>query len=78
MAFFVSTAMNAAWTALFPSHAKKEAYSSYVPRFQQALQVGAFDVVTGDVARLSGRHPESVEDFLSRSLGKSTEQSAHA
>jgi NAD(P)H dehydrogenase (quinone) len=49
-----------------------------ISRFQQALQAGAFDVVTGDVARLSGRQPESVEDFLRRSLGKSTEQSAHA
>jgi len=49
-----------------------------ISRFQQALQVGAFDVVTGDVGRLSGRQPESVEDFLSRSLGKSTEQAAHA
>ena len=49
-----------------------------ISRFQQALEAGAFDVVTGDVARLSGRQPESVEDFLSRSLGKSTEQSAQA
>jgi len=49
-----------------------------ISRFQQALQAGAFDVVTGDVGRLSGRRPESVEDFLSRSLGKSVEQSASA
>jgi NAD(P)H dehydrogenase (quinone) len=49
-----------------------------ISRFQQALQAGAFDVVTGDVGRLSGRHPESVEDFLGRSLGKSTEQAGHA
>ena len=49
-----------------------------ISRFQQALQVGAFDVVTGDAGRLSGRQPESVERFLSRSLSKSTEQSAHA
>ena len=38
-----------------------------ISRFQQALQAGAFDVVTGDVERLSGRRPESVEDFLTRS-----------
>jgi NAD(P)H dehydrogenase (quinone) len=47
-----------------------------IARFQQALQVGAFDVVTGDVERLSGRRPESVEDFLSRSIGKSSAQHA--
>jgi NAD(P)H dehydrogenase (quinone) len=45
-----------------------------ISRFQQALQAGAFDVVTGDVARLSGRQPESVENFLTRTLGKATEQ----
>jgi NAD(P)H dehydrogenase (quinone) len=49
-----------------------------ISRFQQALQAGAFDVVTGDVERLSGRQPESVEDFLRRSLGKTTEQAANA
>jgi NAD(P)H dehydrogenase (quinone) len=47
-----------------------------ISRFQQALQAGAFDLVTGDVERLSGRRPESVEDFLSRSLGAT--QSSHA
>jgi len=49
-----------------------------ISRFQQALQAGAFDVVTGDVERLSGRRPESVEDFLTRSLGKSTAHAGHA
>jgi NAD(P)H dehydrogenase (quinone) len=49
-----------------------------ISRFQQALQAGAFDVVTGDVGRLSGRQPESVENFLGRSLGRSTEQAGHA
>jgi NAD(P)H dehydrogenase (quinone) len=43
--------------------------ASAISRFQQALQAGAFDVVTGDVERLSGRQPESVENFLSRSMG---------
>jgi NAD(P)H dehydrogenase (quinone) len=47
-----------------------------ISRFQQALQAGAFDLVTGDVERLSGRRPESVEDFLSRSLGAT--QTSHA
>jgi NAD(P)H dehydrogenase (quinone) len=51
---------------------------SAIARFQQALQAGAFDLVTGDVARLSGRQPESVADFLSRSLGKSAEHAGHA
>jgi NAD(P)H dehydrogenase (quinone) len=51
---------------------------SAVSKFQQALQAGAFDVVTGDVGRLSGRQPESVEDFLRRSLGKNAEQARHA
>ena len=46
--------------------------ASAISRFQQALQAGAFDVVTGDVERLSGRQPESVENFLSRSMGQST------
>jgi NAD(P)H dehydrogenase (quinone) len=49
-----------------------------ISRFQQALQAGAFDVVTGDVERLSGRRPEAVEDFLTRSLGKSAAQAGHA
>lgn len=48
-----------------------------IARFQQALQAGAFDVVTGDVERLSGRRPASVEDFLSRSLGRSASQAGH-
>jgi NAD(P)H dehydrogenase (quinone) len=47
-----------------------------ISRFQQALQAGAFDLVTGDVERLSGRRPESLESFLSRSLG--AVQSSHA
>jgi NAD(P)H dehydrogenase (quinone) len=51
---------------------------SAISRFQQALQVGAFDVVTGDVARLAGRQPQSVEDLLGRSLAESTGQAAHA
>ena len=42
---------------------------SAILRFQQALQAGAFDVVTGDVGRLSGRPAQSVEDFLRRGLG---------
>jgi NAD(P)H dehydrogenase (quinone) len=49
-----------------------------ISRFQQALAAGAFDVVTGDVERLSGRKPESVEDFLSRTLGTSAAQAAHS
>jgi NAD(P)H dehydrogenase (quinone) len=49
-----------------------------ISRFQQALQAGAFDVVTGDVGRLSGRPAESVEDFLSRTLAKGTTQATHA
>jgi NAD(P)H dehydrogenase (quinone) len=49
-----------------------------ISRFQQALQAGAFDVVTGDVKRLSGRDPKSVEDFLSDSIGKSAAGAGHA
>jgi NAD(P)H dehydrogenase (quinone) len=48
-----------------------------ISRFQQALQAGAFDVVTGDVERLSGREPESVERFLSRNLAKGNSQAGH-
>jgi NAD(P)H dehydrogenase (quinone) len=51
---------------------------SAISRFQQALQAGAFDMVTGDVERLSGRHPESVEQFLNRSLAKGAAQASHA
>ncbi len=36
--------------------------------FQSALRAGAFDLVTGDVARLAGKPAESVVDFLKRSL----------
>jgi NAD(P)H dehydrogenase (quinone) len=49
-----------------------------ISRFQQALQAGAFDVVTGDIGRLCGYGAESVEEFLSRSFGKSAEPAAHA
>ncbi len=36
--------------------------------FGSALRAGAFDLVTSDVARLTGKAPESVEQFLARSL----------
>ncbi len=36
--------------------------------FGTALRAGAFDLVTSDVARLTGKAPESVEQFLTRSL----------
>ena len=36
--------------------------------FQAALRAGAFDLVTHDVERLSGRPAESTADFLARSL----------
>jgi NAD(P)H dehydrogenase (quinone) len=39
--------------------------------FQAALRAGAFDLVTGDVARLSGKAAESPLEFLSRELGTS-------
>jgi NAD(P)H dehydrogenase (quinone) len=42
--------------------------------FQAALRAGAFDLVTGDVARLSGKLPESSLQFLVRALGSA----AHA
>jgi NAD(P)H dehydrogenase (quinone) len=44
------------------------AFVNVISKFQQALAAGAFDVVTGDVERLAGRRPESVDDFLRRSL----------
>jgi len=37
-----------------------------------------FDLVTGDVGRLSGRPAQSVEEFLSRALTNSATQSGHA
>jgi NAD(P)H dehydrogenase (quinone) len=49
-----------------------------ISRFQRALQAGAFDVVTGDVFRLSGREPEPVESFLTRVFGKTAEQAGSA
>jgi NAD(P)H dehydrogenase (quinone) len=36
--------------------------------FQAALRAGAFDLITGDVARLSGKVAESPFEFLSRAL----------
>jgi NAD(P)H dehydrogenase (quinone) len=36
--------------------------------FQAALRAGAFDLVTGDIARLSGKAAESPVEFLSRAL----------
>jgi NAD(P)H dehydrogenase (quinone) len=49
-----------------------------ISRFQQALQAGAFDMVTGDVERLSGRRPRSVEEFLNQNLAKGAAQASHA
>jgi NAD(P)H dehydrogenase (quinone) len=37
--------------------------------FQAALRAGAFDLVTGDVARLAGKPAESPAQFLARTLG---------
>jgi NAD(P)H dehydrogenase (quinone) len=37
--------------------------------FHAALRAGAFDLVTGDVARLSGNAPESPLEFLGRASG---------
>jgi NAD(P)H dehydrogenase (quinone) len=39
--------------------------------FQAALRAGAFDLVTGDVARLSGKAAQSPFEFLSRALAAS-------
>ena len=36
--------------------------------FQAALRAGAFDLVTGDVERLSGKRAQSPSDFLMRAL----------
>lgn len=40
-----------------------------VAGFQAALRAGAFDLVSGDVERLSGKPAESPAEFLKRSLG---------
>ena len=37
--------------------------------FQAALRAGAFDLVTGDVERLSGRRPQSPAEFFARNIG---------
>ena len=37
--------------------------------FSVAIRAGAFDLISGDVARLSGKAPESPADFLSRAFG---------
>ena len=47
---------------------------SGIAGFQAALRAGAFDLVTGDVERLSGKPAESLSHFLGRTLGLS----AHA
>ena len=38
--------------------------------FQAGLRAGAFDLVTGDVARLSGKAAQSPVQFLTRALGQ--------
>jgi NAD(P)H dehydrogenase (quinone) len=40
--------------------------------FQAALRAGAFDLVTGDVARLSGKPAQSPLQFLTRAFGRAT------
>lgn len=40
--------------------------------FQAALRAGAFDLVTGDVGRLSGKAAQSPIQFLAGALGRST------
>jgi hypothetical protein len=37
--------------------------------FQAALRAGAFDLVTGDIGRLSGTPAESPAAFFARTLG---------
>jgi NAD(P)H dehydrogenase (quinone) len=37
--------------------------------FQAALRAGAFDLVTGDIERLSGKRAQSAADFFARALG---------
>jgi NAD(P)H dehydrogenase (quinone) len=37
--------------------------------FQAALRAGIFDLVTGDIARLSGKRAESVAEFFARKIG---------
>jgi NAD(P)H dehydrogenase (quinone) len=46
------------------------AVASVIVGFQAALRTGAFDLVTGDVARLSGKPAESPLQFLVRALGQ--------
>ena len=43
-------------------------YVNEIAGFQAALRTGAFDLVTGDVARLSGKAAVSPFEFLSRGL----------
>jgi NAD(P)H dehydrogenase (quinone) len=37
-------------------------------RFQRAMRDGAFDLVTGDIERLTGRKATPVTDYLARAL----------
>lgn len=41
--------------------------------FQAALRAGAFDLVTGDVERLSGKRAESPAEFFARMLGEAAQ-----
>ena len=45
------------------------AVANTIVGFQAALRAGAFDLITGDVARLSGKPAESPMQFLVRTLG---------
>lgn len=53
------------------------AFVNSIAGFQAALRAGAFDLVTGDVARLSGKAAVSPFEFLSRALGASNRASQH-
>jgi NAD(P)H dehydrogenase (quinone) len=44
--------------------------------FQAALRAGAFDLVAGDVARLSGKPAESPAEFLARTIGSAAGSAA--
>jgi len=46
------------------------AYINAIMGFQAALRAGAFDLVSGDVARLGGKAAESPGEFLARVLGR--------
>jgi len=67
------------FTPLTPEEASKGLKAAGLPpflvgvigRFQQAMRDGAFDLVSGDIFRVTGRAPQLATDFIAQALRNS-------